>query len=177
VVTIRFSVLFLALRVLAALSLITSLVWAAPKEPPAVTEARELYQQGVSAYDRIVVVSAAAGRPTTGPAALPSPQPVRRLPSPIVQPAIEADDPTELEEVDADDPRLLRLGRLPSGAEGQRLPPGRSPPTPSRRRRHDTGAGQPFGAVQVVASGQIAPVPPPAPGTPSGTTGERQNGQ
>jgi tetratricopeptide (TPR) repeat protein len=52
VTTIRPFVLTLALRALVALSLITSLAWAAPKEPPAVTEARVLYQQGVSAYDK-----------------------------------------------------------------------------------------------------------------------------
>ncbi|HEY6507218.1 MAG TPA: hypothetical protein VIY56_04345 [Vicinamibacterales bacterium] len=122
---------------------------------------------GVSAYDRLVVVSATAGRPAaTGPAFGPSSQPARRVPPQQIEPP----DDDDLDDVDVDGP----VSGAPGGPGTRSTPsglvaPGLAPlPEVNEPRPTPTAApsrGNPFGggAQGSLRPGEVAPAPPPNP--------------
>ena len=127
---------------------------------------RQSLVPGISAYDRIVVVSAAAGRPAvTAPPFNASAQPVRRTPPPQVEPQ---DDDIDEDDNDVDAPVPIGPAgpAIRSGQPGL-VTPGLAPlpevnepraapaPTPLR--------GNPFGAQGSARPGEIAPATPPTP--------------
>lgn len=123
---------------------------------------RQALVPGVSAYDRLVVVSATAGRPPApGPAFTQSPQPARR-PAPL---QIEPPD----EDLDLDDADLD--GPVPVGPTGPGTPsaPGLITPMPERNEPRTTPTGSPArgtfgsGAQGSARPGEIAPPPPQTP--------------
>jgi hypothetical protein len=127
---------------------------------------RQYLVPGVSAYDRIVVVSAAAGRPVvTAPPFNASAQPVRRAPPPQVPPP--QDDDIDEDEDDLDGPvpigpagpgtRSARPGLTPGVLPQPEVSEPRSVPAPTPAR------GNPFGAQGSTRPGEIAPVAPERP--------------
>ena len=126
---------------------------------------RQALVPGVSAFDRIVVVSATAGRPAvTAPAFNAPSQPVRRTPPPQVEPQ---DDDID-DDIGVDGP--VPIGPAgPATRSGQPglVTPGLAPlpevneprsapaPTPAR--------GNPFGAQGSTRPGAFAPPTPPTP--------------
>jgi len=124
---------------------------------------RQTLVPGVSAYDRLVVVAATAGRPpATGPAFNPPPQTARR-PAPL---QVEPPD----EDLDRDDADLD--GPVPVGptGPGTRSAPGLISPMSEGNQPRSTptvppSRGTPFGsgAQGSARPGEIAPPPPPAP--------------
>jgi len=126
---------------------------------------RQSLVPGVSAYDRIVVVSAAAGRPTvTAPPFNASAQPVRRPPPPQVEPQ---DDDIEEDDEDVDGPvpigpadpatRSAQPGLVTPGLALPEVSEPRSAPAPTPAR------GNPFGAQVSTRPGEVAPAAPPTP--------------
>jgi hypothetical protein len=129
--------------------------------------------QGVSAYDRLVVVSAVAGRPAppapTFPAARPSPQ-LGRVIAPIErEPAeddVDADDPSESEEEERPEPPARNRPGQPALSPG--LPPLPRSVEPAAPEAPRPPPGNPFGGVGASRPGAItpAPAPPPQQGQP-----------
>ena len=117
---------------------------------------------GVSAFDRLVVVVAAAGRPQppaptrTAAAARPSPQLGRVVSPPERDPA---DDPNDNNDADPEEPAAGPRARTPAPAPG--LPPLprtlEAEPEPAR-----PAPGNPFGAVTGSARPGTIVAPPPA---------------
>ncbi len=126
---------------------------------------RQALVPGVSAYDRLVVVAATAGRPAAGPTFTPSAQPARRVPPPPIDPP-DDDSDDDSDDLDVDGP--VPVG--PAGPSRSTPPglitPGLAPPEANEPRSTPTPApttGNPFGAQGVSRPGVIAPAPPPTP--------------
>lgn len=127
---------------------------------------RQSLVPGVSAFDRIVVVSAAAGRPAvTAPPFNASAQPVRRAPPPQVEPR---DDDIDLDDIDVDGP--VPIGPAGPGIRSPQpglVTPGLAPlpevNEPRSAPAQTPARGNPFGAQGSTRPGEIAPAAPPTP--------------
>jgi len=125
---------------------------------------RQALVPGVSAFDRLVVVSATAGRPAaTGPAFNPSQQPARRPGPPQVEPP---EEDLDLDDADIDGP-VPPVGPI---GPGTRSAPGLITPMPEANEPRPTptvspsrGATFGSGAQGSARPGEIAPVPVPEP--------------
>lgn len=128
---------------------------------------------GVSSFDRLVVVTAVAGRPAPAGPAFPAPRP---LPQPQLGRAVQTierepatDDVDVVEDLDDDGPdRPETPARVRPPVLGPGLPPlPRAEPQPEVRPT----PGNPFGAQGSSRPGSVAPVPPtqqpPQPGSPT----------
>lgn len=123
---------------------------------------RQSLVPGVSAYDRIVVVAATAGRPAAGPAFNPAPQAARRTPPPPVDPP---DD--DIDDLDADGPATGPGGPTTRTTQPGLITPGLAPlpdgDEPRQAPATTPSRGNPFGAQGATRPGVIAPAPPPTP--------------
>lgn len=123
---------------------------------------------GVSAFDRLVVVSATAGRPTPPAPAFapprPTPQIGRAAPIPLPEPDEDSDDDEDEddEEEPAPPPAVRqRPGGMPTAPALPPLPAQQEAPAPAVR----PSPGNPFGAIQGSSTpGTIAAPSPRLPG-------------
>jgi hypothetical protein len=127
---------------------------------------RQALVAGVSAVDRLVVVTAVAGRPLTPGPSFPAPRPTPQIGR--ATQAIERDSDDDLRE---DEDTLQRAEPAVRGRQGgpvlqQGLPPlPRAEPAPEAR---PATPGNPFGVQGAARPGAITPVPqapPPQQGT------------
>jgi hypothetical protein len=127
---------------------------------------RQSLVPGVSAFDRIVVVTAAAGRPAVAaPPFNASAQPVRRTPPPQVEPQ---DDDVDEDDDDVDGPVPIGpAGPATRAGQGGLVTPGLAPLPEVNEPRSAPATtptrGNPFGAQGSTRPGEVAPAAPPAP--------------